>query len=463
MRKKHLLRQWAWSFFSVSIVLWVLFVWLGPHGLFDAEGTVPRWRLGVFGFLFVFAFGLLGWVVWRPVGRRVEEISRAVKAYANGDFARRLPCPDNSELSVLAGELNWMAQQFSDRQEEQIRRQQELDAVLSSMAEGMIAIDEQERIIKVNRSAREWLNLEHVDYTDQPVKEVLRQASLNDFIRLATASTQPLRAEIELNGQTRRQMQVNSAVLRDEQRQRLGVLIMLNDLTQLRRLENMRRDFVANVSHELKTPITSIKGFMETLRDGAINDPEAAERFLDIIHKQADRLDAIIEDLLSLSRIEQESQRDGMDVEEAALQESLNVVATAMEPRAKERNITLSVSCPANLKARINAPLLEQAVSNLVDNALKYSHEGTTVWVTAQEHEDVIQIDVADQGPGIAKEHQSRVFERFYRIDKSRSRRLGGTGLGLSIVKHIVQAHRGDVQVKSEPGQGCVFTIRLPR
>jgi two-component system phosphate regulon sensor histidine kinase PhoR len=225
----------------------------------------------------------------------------------------------------------------------------------------------------------------------------------------------------------------------------------------------MRRDFVANVSHELKTPVTSIKGFAETLEDGALDDPEAAHRFVRIISGQADRLNSIIEDLLALSTLEQSGDSPLLQLEEADL---CDVVAVALEvcgPKAEAKNIELREDCPGRLFARVSPPLLEQAVVNLIDNAVKYSADGSTVVVTLEERGDEVVVSVTDEGQGVAREHLPRLFERFYRVDKARSRDLGGTGLGLAIVKHVAQIHGGRVSVDSVVGRGSTFRIHLPR
>jgi two-component system phosphate regulon sensor histidine kinase PhoR len=234
----------------------------------------------------------------------------------------------------------------------------------------------------------------------------------------------------------------------------------------MQRLENVRRDFVANVSHELKTPVASIKGFVETLLDGALDDPGNARRFLEIVGRQADRLASIIEDLLALSRIEQSEGAGNLPLESTPIADVFSAVVADCEPRAADRSIRLQVECPEGIAAEVNPPLLEQAVINLVDNAIKYSDSGLTVWLTAELDREAtaaeVVIRVRDQGNGIDAEHLPRLFERFYRVDKARSRKLGGTGLGLSIVKHIAQAHGGGIAVESTPGVGSCFTLRLP-
>ena len=241
-------------------------------------------------------------------------------------------------------------------------------------------------------------------------------------------------------------------------------MIVLDDVTEMQRLETIRRDFVANVSHELKTPVSSIKGFVETLLDGAVDDPDDARRFLGIIGRQSDRLAAIIEDLLALSRIEQSETSGTLPVEHLPLAGILDTAADDCRPRAAERGIDLRIDCPRDLLATVNGPLLEQAVINLVDNAIKYSEPGKIVQIVAAPSPTAagVLLRVRDEGCGIAAEHLPRLFERFYRVDKARSRNLGGTGLGLSIVKHIVQAHSGTIAVESAPGVGTTFTIHLP-
>jgi two-component system phosphate regulon sensor histidine kinase PhoR len=242
----------------------------------------------------------------------------------------------------------------------------------------------------------------------------------------------------------------------------MGALLVVHDVTRVHRLEKVRRDFVANVSHELKTPITSIRGFVETLQDGAVHDPEKAKRFLDIIRRQSERLNAIIEDLMELSRIEREAETETIDRGVHDLGPVLEAAVADCAAKASARNVGVSLRLAGPLFARVNARMLEQAVANLLDNAIKYSDPGAGVEIGAEQSGDTITIHVRDQGPGIPSEHLPRIFERFYRVDKARSREVGGTGLGLAIVKHIAQAHGGTVSVESTPGEGSLFAVHLP-
>ncbi|OHB45819.1 MAG: hypothetical protein A2Y13_01120 [Planctomycetes bacterium GWC2_45_44] len=231
----------------------------------------------------------------------------------------------------------------------------------------------------------------------------------------------------------------------------------------LNEMEEVRRDFVANVSHELKTPITSIKGFVETLQEGAIDKPEEAKRFLEIIAKHTDRLNLIVDDLLSLSRLEEDSEKRKLAFETVLLKPVIISAVELSKIKAESKNIKNDIACDEKLTAKINSTLIEQAVLNLIDNAVKYSPEGGKIKINVKKSDGKIEIIVADTGCGIDKEHLDRIFERFYVVDKARSRKLGGTGLGLAIVKHIAQVHGGGVSVESTVGKGCVFTIFLPQ
>jgi two-component system phosphate regulon sensor histidine kinase PhoR len=285
------------------------------------------------------------------------------------------------------------------------------------------------------------------------------------FVAAVLAGEEPVEGDVVVHAeQDQRELRVHGAQLKDGDgdAQGRGAVVVLNDITRMRHYEAIRRDFVANVSHEIKTPVTTIKGFAETLLDGALDDRNDAERFLRIIVGQADRLSAIIEDLLSLSSLESGSEGATISLERGSIRDVLQVALDVCEMKASARHITLALACPEDLYAEINPPLLEQAVVNLIDNAVKYSPEGSSVDVSAGVEAAGLSIRVKDAGRGIGREHLTRLFERFYRVDKARSRDMGGTGLGLSIVKHIAVAHGGWVAVESTPGLGSTFTITLP-
>jgi two-component system phosphate regulon sensor histidine kinase PhoR len=305
------------------------------------------------------------------------------------------------------------------------------------------------------------LHLDPAAAQNLPVSEVTQDSGLKWFINRTLSSPEPVEAEVEITDNGRRIFKAHGTSLRDSQGTSLGTLVVLHDITQLRQLENTRRDFVANVSHELKTPITSIKGFVETLLAGALKEPDNAENFLKIIAKQTDRLNEIIDDLLTLSRIEQDAERRQIFLNGQKIKGALQSAAQVCQAKAAARNITLELHCPEDLRAQINPPLLEQALVNLVDNAVKFSEPGGVVQVEAQREGPQVIIRVRDQGPGIPLEHLPRIFERFYRVDAGRSRKVGGSGLGLAIVKHIALAHGGKVTVTSSPGKETTFSLHV--
>jgi two-component system phosphate regulon sensor histidine kinase PhoR len=331
------------------------------------------------------------------------------------------------------------------------------------MIEGVIAVDMEERIISLNQAAANLFECSASEAQGRSIQEVARNTALQDFVKEALSSAVLIERDINLYATGDRILNSHGTRLYDEAGNQMGALIVLHDVTRLRKLENIRRDFVANVSHEIKTPITAIKGFVETLGEGAVNNHELTSRFLGIINKHVDRLEALIEDLLSLSRIEQEVENDVIVLREALIRDVLLTAIQVCQVKAAPKRINLELSCNEHLKASINNELLEQAVVNLLDNAIKYSGEDSVVRIAARQVDDEIEIKVRDQGCGIEKKHLPRLFERFYRVDKARSRQMGGTGLGLAIVKHIIQAHHGRVTVESAPGHGSTFTIRISR
>jgi two-component system phosphate regulon sensor histidine kinase PhoR len=330
------------------------------------------------------------------------------------------------------------------------------------MEEGVLAVDNHGTILSLNETCASLLGAESAKLRGRIIYEVIRKPDLLKFVETALASSASIDGDLRFYGAQDRWLDAHGTALHDAHHQKIGALIVLHDVTRLRHLENVRRDFVANVSHELRTPITSIKGFVETIVDEALDNKENALRFLKIVHRQVNRLDAIISDLLMLSRIERGSEEQTIEAEPEPLREVLRAAAEMCQQRAADKGITLAVECPEDLTATVNAPLLEQAVVNLVDNAIKYSGEGASVQVEGYRDADSVVIRVKDDGCGIAAKHLPRLFERFYRVDKARSRELGGTGLGLAIVKHIVMAHQGSVYVESTVGKGSTFYIRLP-
>lgn len=435
-----------------------------PLHTVEQSVTGLQWQIIVGGLVIALFAGLLSLSISRRITRPIETLKQGARRFADGDLDFRLPVPRSEELRDLANVMNTMAEQLRERLVQITQQHGVQDAVLSSMVEGVIAFDMDERLINVNHSAARMLRIDIGKSRGKAIEEVVRNAGLQRFVEQALASEEATEGYISIVDEFERFLQVHGSLLRDAERQPIGVVIVMNDYTELRNLEKVRREFVANVSHELKTPITSIKGFVETLLDGAMHDREDAVRFLGIVSRQADRLNAIIEDLLSLSRIEQGSDRDQhVALTEAPLRDVVLSAVQSCQMDAESKNMRIETHMDGELSALINPQLLEQALINLVGNAIKYSDEGKTITLAVEQQgtKDIL-LSVTDQGYGIEAEHLPRLFERFYRVDKARSRTLGGTGLGLSIVKHIVQAHNGRIDVKSTPGEGSTFVIVLP-
>ena len=430
----------------------------------DRDLAALEARVGLAGLAVALVAAAISLWVSRRISRPMEEIRRGAEQLARGDLRHKLPIPATAEAAVVAEAMNEMAAQLDARIQDVTRQRNEWEAILSSMVEGVLAIDEGERVIRVNQAGAALLGVDAEKARGRMLQEVVRNGELQRLAADVLGRQRPASAELSVTTREGQQRQIHAqgAVLGGPQDRPQGALLVLHDITQLRRLESVRRDFVANVSHELRTPVTSIKGFVETLLDGAMYQPADAERFLRIVAAQTDRLQSIIDDLLALSRLEQDVEKKVIATAPAGVRKVLEAAAGTCRLKADAKQIPLAIVCAEDLTARINAALLEQAVLNLIDNAVKYSPAGEPVRIAAACVEDELVISVEDHGCGIAREHLPRIFERFYRVDRARSRELGGTGLGLSIVKHIAQAHGGYAAVQSTVGQGSLFTIHLP-
>jgi two-component system phosphate regulon sensor histidine kinase PhoR len=405
---------------------------------------------------------VLSLLISRRISQPIVAIKQVAERFASGELDLRVPTPDSTELAALAGSLNKMAAQLGERITTITEQRNELDAVLSSMVEGVFAVDTKGRIVSMNPAAAGLLGIDPAQAQSRQVEEIVRNVDLQEFVRQTLAGIQPDERDISLPISGGQSFSLHGACLTDARGRRSGAVIVLNDMTRIRRLEAVRRDFVANVSHELKTPVTSIQGFVEALADGSVQDPAQVERYLGIIARHALRLNGIIDDLLTLSRLEEAGEQRALNFAVCPIKPVLEEAIDLSGVRANEKRITIDLACDDGVEVRINPPLLEQAVINLIDNAIKYSPEGSHIRIEARKDGTKITIAVTDEGCGISPEHLPRIFERFYVVDKSRSRKLGGTGLGLAIVKHIAQTHGGGVTVESTPGKGSTFTLHLP-
>ncbi len=442
-----------------------------PLTAIEAALADIRFRIGKGAVLAIAGALILTFLVSRNISRPLEEMTRGAEQYARGDFSRRM-LPNTKptasrEIASLASAMDQMADQLDDTISTIVNQRNQLESVFSSMVEAVIAVDREERIISINDATAQLFNIQRQGTQGRLIQEVIRNIDLQEQIERILTTGIPFEDEIVLedNGNGDTYLHTSVVGMYGGKSEMLGALVVLNDVTRLRKLENMRSEFVANVSHELRTPITSIRGYVETLLDGALDDREDAEKFLEIVLRQSEQLEEIIDDLLALSRIERETKDSKIDFEQIPLKSILEEAVEICRPKAEEDGITIRLDCPDDLVLDLNATLLEQAVVNLLHNAITYSEAGQEVVVSAgtivEAGNKKVRISVKDNGIGIAKEHLPRLFERFYRSDRARSRTEGGTGLGLAIVKHIVQAHGGKVEVESTLGEGSIFHIIL--
>ncbi len=440
---------------------------LGAWGAFRLVALAGAFSLGL-------TFAMI-YLVSRRTSRSIQYLADGASRFAAGDLAHRIRRPDSRELASLASALNHMAGRLKDQIELLQSQRAEQQAIHQSMTNGLIALDPEQRIISVNRAAERLLNIDGAESRGRLLQEVIREPELHRFVTESLANAQADSAgstapqsviELQLKrpgDASGPRVHAVSQPLRTAGDQPAGLLVLMTDVTELRRLETIRSDFAANVSHELRTPITNIRGYVETLLDIGVKDADQARRFLEIISRNTHRLASIIEDLLALARLEQPDTRSTLEKQTVSVQRVVDAALTQLESETSSRKTKIVTTIPASLQAVANVQLLEQALGNLISNAVKYSPPETTVMVTAEPTPSGgVTIAVADAGPGIPEEHLSRIFERFYRVDRARSREMGGTGLGLAIVKHIALVHRGSVTVESRVGRGSTFRLTLP-
>lgn len=407
------------------------------------------------------AAALLSYILALRVVQPVANMRSSVARIGAGDFDTRLSIPSLRPLSELARAIN----QTTDRLQSEIRALAEerslRERILASMTEGVVALDAHSRVVAMNRAARNLLNVDERPVSGAPIYELVRRADVLSLVD--AAADQTVERELLDPGASETAIWARASALRSADDVRIGTLLVLSDLSHVRRLERVRQEFVANVSHELRTPITSIIGFAETLLEGKVaQDSATTERFLAIIRRQAGHVQSIVTDLLLLSRME--DQKNGFAKEKTPLAGIVGNAIEVCQTHAQKQQVAISTTIPAGLQIYVHAGLLEQALINLIQNAIQYGGSGEKVEVAAEiiPHQGGTRITVRDFGPGIEPTHINRLFERFYRIDKGRSRDQGGTGLGLSIVKHVALVHGGTVSVASEPGKGSLFSIWLP-
>jgi len=393
------------------------------------------------------------------VSKPLRQMMQIGKSMSKGDFTQRTKIKTRDEIGELGEILNQMSDELSQKIAQIGEEKSQLDSILSSMVEGVLAVDSSGKVLLVNKTLSQVFNLSSANY-GKPYYEVIRNPELNQFIQQVMLDPKEKRKEVSFFHPEEKDFMVQSALVEQKRKGSIFLLFVFHDITELKKTERVRKDFVANVSHELRTPLTSIKGFIEALKDGAINDPEKSVQFLSIISQHADRMNKIVTDLLQLSRIE--SKDFILKIELFFLKELLDEVFATLKNSAQEKSQVLEIGIPSsNLKISADRHWITQALTNLVDNAIKYTPEKGKIKIEAKDKGESAEIVVIDNGIGIPQKDLPRIFERFYRVDKGRSRESGGTGLGLSIVKHIIEAHGGKVEVKSQEGRGSEFSFTL--
>jgi len=407
--------------------------------------------------------GIISYILAIRISLPLEQIRDWAENFTRKNLRKRIPSSSIQEIDIMAQTINKMAEQLQERLQTIIEQQDEENALFPNMIEGVFTVDRQRRLTKMNSTAARLFNTEeHI--SGQPIESSIRNPEILKMVTDVLGEKHLVQNEIYL-AEKDIFLQVNANILPGTSGQPRGALFVINDITSIRKMELMHRNFVADVSHELKTPITSVIGFSETLLESDDMEAEDRQHFLGIINRQANRLKNIVEDLLTLTGLEHGLDSGKIELYHTPLKSVLESAAQCCETKAEKKSIKTVVTCEKDLEVDMDVHLFEQAIMNLIDNAIKYSTEEGTVSISASESdmEDSILIQIIDEGCGIGAEHHERLFDRFYVVDKSRSRKLGGTGLGLAIVKQIILAHNGTISVDSTIGKGSCFTIRVPQ
>lgn len=392
------------------------------------------------------------------------ELTKATLKIAGGDFGEQVYVTSDDEIGQLAESFNIMSLELDKRIDELKNSNMTNYAILKSMINGVIAIDNDYKIMFINKAAQEMFDIKEIHYKDEDIRIAFEGHVLSELFDEDFDIFNRVQNEFEIYEPDYKVFKIYSNVIRDRERTQnsMGLLLNFVEITQTRKLENMRKEFVANVSHELKTPLTSIQGFIETLKEGAAEKKEVRDKFIDIIDIEANRLKLLIDDILVLSSIEKTANEYHM--EEVDPHAVINEISGMMLHIATKKNITINYNLAENMAPIMgNKVWLKQMMINLIDNGIKYTPEGGEINVSINDVIDHFIISVKDNGIGIDKEHLERLFERFYRVDKARSKKEGGTGLGLAIVKHIALSMKGEISVKSEMNKGSEFIIRIPK
>ncbi|KKB43313.1 two-component system histidine kinase PnpS [Bacillus thermotolerans] len=403
---------------------------------------------------------LTGSRITRRYTKPIESATKVAIELAKGNYRARTYEAPSDEVGVLNTSINILARNLQEMMQAQEIHQNRLSTLIENIESGLLLIDDRGFVVMVNRSFKQLFHLEGQRLIKKRYHQVIPHKEAVEVVEEVFMKEEHVRRQLILPvGIERKHFEVSGAPIIGTNDEWKGILVVFHDITSLKRLEQMRKDFVANVSHELKTPITSIKGFTETLLDGAMEDKEALKMFLDIILKESERMQTLVMDLLELSKIEQKG--ISLNVSEVAVDQLIKEVVLVLQSRFEEKQLGLTVDLQDDLFIKGDASRLKQVFVNLLTNATLYTQRGGNVSVRAFGQEDQVVVEVKDNGIGISSEELPRIFERFYRVDKARSRNSGGTGLGLAIVKHIIEAHKGEITVESKVNEGTTFTVYL--
>ena len=404
----------------------------------------------------------LGALVGRHFSSPLSEMKSFAQKITQGDFSKKVRVRTKDEVGQLAKSLNEMSEQLKQKIRAIIEDKSKMEAILSSMQEGVIVIDKDENTILLNSSLASMLELRSEEFMGRPFWEIIPDNEINSILKQALEKKDSFSSQVFILKREPRNIQIQTAPITDQHEKLFGIVSVFHDITNLKKLEKVRSEFLANVSHELITPITSIIGSVETLKDGAINIPNKRDDFLDIIDSHSKRLANLVNDILSLTQIEAHEIK--MSFQPVIIKKIMDDIWALYKNKAESEKLSFEINIPSKLPHVLADPeWITLAFSNLVDNAIKFTKPKDQIKVRAEEINNFVRIDVSDTGIGISEEHLPRIFERFYRVDKARSREMGGTGLGLAIVKHIVQANQGKITVKSKPGKGSTFSVVLPK
>lgn len=392
----------------------------------------------------------------RRFSNPIKELTAAVVNVTDGNYGKKIYVNSNDEIGKLTTAFNLMSRELKYTIEELKDRNIKLEAILNSMTNGVVAIDEDYNIILSNHLCCEFFNINPADINNKSLYEVIRSPQIFNVLEKSAKTNEYVVEELIYNNETEKIFRIYANSIKEN----MGTVLVIEDITQIRKLERMRSDFVSNVTHELKTPLTSIRGFIDTLKNGAINEPIVAERFLDIIDIETERLYKLIQEILTLSEIE--SRDRDINMSRIKVYDLVNSVEKILQPLAYKKQIDLDFTIEAGMiDLFCNKERISQLLINLIDNAIKYTDKGS-VQIEFANKCNVLVITVKDSGIGIPEKSIARLFERFYRVDKGRSRKIGGTGLGLSIVKHIVILYKGKIDVTSKISEGSTFKVTLP-